>query len=73
MNFTRFKLKTGREIKIAKTKIRLGAKSIGKKTRKQAKKIKKNLPKLQKKARKRGMDIEMYFRRQLNPEIKGFI
>lgn len=69
MNFTRFKLKTRREIKIARTKAGLGAKSISKKTRKQAKKIKKNLPKLQKKARKRGMDIEMYFRKQLNPKI----
>ena len=65
MKYKKLKAIAKRDIKILKTKARIQGKALIKRS----KKIKKNFPKLQKKARRRSKDIELYFRKQLNPKI----
>jgi len=65
MKYQKLKLIAKRDIKILKTKAGIQGRALIKRS----KKLKKNLPKYQKKARKTSKDIEMHFRKQLNPKI----
>jgi len=65
MRYKKLKAIAKRDIKILKTRAGIQGKALIKRS----KRIKKNLPKYQKKARQKSMDIEMHFRKQLNPKI----